>query len=317
MTFDYSKDLYPVITPHASGTLDVGDGHHIYWEECGNPNGTPILFLHGGPGAGCASIHRRFFDPDHYKIILLDQRGCGRSTPTASVEANTTDHLIQDLEQLRVLRGIDKWIVFGGSWGSTLALAYGIAHPNRCLGFILRGVFTGREQERDWFMNRMGTFHPEARRTFINFLPKEERESPLENYLQRLNHPDPQVHMPAALAWSTYEESCATLHPAKSTPTESIGKLCLARLEAHYFNHNFFMAEGHLLKNLTKIFHLPCTIVQGRYDVVCPPITAEEIAQNWPKAQYIVIPDAGHSALEPGVRIGLIHATDSFKALRF
>ncbi|WP_028879337.1 prolyl aminopeptidase [Terasakiella pusilla] len=316
MPYTHTTDLFPALTPYTSGQLDVGDGHLIYWEECGNPEGVPILFLHGGPGAGTSSIHRRFFDPAYYRIVLLDQRGCGRSTPAASIHANTTDHLIADLEQLRELRKIDRWFVFGGSWGSTLALAYGIAHPDRCLGFILRGIFMGRECERDWFINRMGTFEPEAARKFQEFLPVEERANLLDNYVARLNDDDPTVHMPAAIAWSSYEEACATLYP--NTPAshpDPHSTLCLARLEAHYFKNNFFMEEGHLLKKLHRILHLPCIIVQGRYDVVCPPMTAEKLARNWAKAQYVVVPDAGHSALEPGIRAGLVNATETFKSL--
>lgn len=318
MPYTRGSDLFPAITPNMSGMLDVGDGHTIYWEECGNKHGTPIVFLHGGPGAGSASIHRRFFDPDHYRIILLDQRGCGRSTPTAEIENNTTDHLISDLEKLRRFLNIDRWFVFGGSWGSTLALAYGVAHPDKCLGFILRGVFMGRSSEGDWFLKHMGTFQPEAARAFRTFLPKEERENILESYINRLNDPDPSIHIPAAVSWSSYEEACATLLPHHSpTNPDPQSTLCLSRLEAHYFKHSFFMEEGHILKKLHRIIHLPCTIIQGRYDIVCPPVTAETLSRNWPKAHYIVVPDAGHSALEPGIRAALINATQSFKSLTF
>ncbi len=316
MPYTRGSDLFPAITPNISGMLDVGDGHTIYWEECGNPHGTPVVFLHGGPGAGSSSIHRRFFDPVHYRVILLDQRGCGRSTPTADITNNTTDHLIADLEKLRNFLKIERWFVFGGSWGSTLALAYGVTHPDRCLGFILRGIFMGQTYEGDWFLNRMGTFQPEAARAFKTFLPKEERKDLLGSYVKRLNDPDPAIHHPAAVAWSSYEEACATLLPHHgSVNPDPKSTLCLSRLEAHYFVHNFFMKEGFLLKKLHRIIHLPCTIVQGRYDVVCPPVTAETLARNWPKAQFNVIPDAGHSALEPGIRAALINATQAFKAL--
>ncbi|MDV7341110.1 prolyl aminopeptidase [Terasakiella sp. A23] len=316
MPYTRGTDLFPALTPYDSGMLDVGDGHNIYWEECGNPNGVPIVFLHGGPGAGASSIHRRFFDPQHYRIVLLDQRGCGRSTPAASIENNTTADLIKDLEKIRKMRDINRWFVFGGSWGSTLALAYGIAHPDRCLGFILRGIFMGQEYEGEWFINRMGTFHPEAAREFKNFLPESERDDLLNNYIKRLNDPDPQVHHPAAVAWSSYEEACATLLPHHgSYNPDPHNTLCLARLEAHYFKHKFFMDEGHILKKLNRIIHLPCIIVQGRYDVVCPPVTAEKLARKWAKAQFIVVPDAGHSALEPGIRAALVNSTQAFKAL--
>lgn len=316
MPYTRGTDLFPTITPNNSGMLDVGEGHSIYWEECGNPNGTPIVFLHGGPGAGSSSLHRRFFDPAHYRIVLLDQRGCGRSTPTASIEHNTTDHLISDLEKLRNLLNIKRWFVFGGSWGSTLALAYGIAHPNSCRGFILRGIFMGQAYEGEWFINRMGTFQPEAARAFQTFLPEDERDDLLNNYIRRLNDPDPNIHMPAAQAWSGYEEACATLIPHHGrNAAPSMGTLCLARMEAHYFKHQFFMAEGHILKKIHRISHLPCFIVQGRYDIVCPPVTAEKLSCAWPKSQYIVVSDAGHSALEPGIRSALVNATQAFKSL--
>ncbi len=316
MPFTHEADLFPALSPHQSGMLYVGDGHNIYWEECGNPQGQPILFLHGGPGAGCSSIHRRFFDPQHYRIILMDQRGCGRSTPTAETAHNTTDHLITDIETLRRLLKIENWFVFGGSWGSTLALAYGVAYPKRCRGFILRGIFMGQAYECDWFLHKMGTFQPEAARAFLHFLPKEERKDVMASYLRRLTDPDPDIHLPAAIAWAGYEEACATLHsyPANNSP-DPVSTLCLARLEAHYFKNNFFMEEGYLLEKLHRIIHLPCIIVQGRYDVVCPPVTAEHLARSWPKAQYHVVSDAGHSALEPGIRTALIRATQAFKTL--
>jgi len=315
MPFTHGSDLFPAISPHASGMLDVGDGHSIYWEECGNPEGQPILFLHGGPGAGCAPVHRRFFDPQHYRIVLLDQRGCGRSMPPASIEHNTTPALVRDLEKLRKHLNVERWFVFGGSWGSTLALAYGVAHPASCLGFILRGVFMGQDYEGDWFLKGMGTFQPEAARAFVQFLPESERDDVLGNYVRRLNHPDPEIHLPAAEAWSGYEEACATLMPHNGgVHVDPHSTLCLARMEAHYFLNKFFMEPDHLLNKLHRIIHLPCIIVQGRYDVVCPPVTAEHLARSWPKAQYLVIPDAGHSALEPGIRNALVNATQAFKA---
>jgi len=316
MPYHRGTDLFPSITPNKSGMLDVGDGHQIYWEECGNPDGAPLVFLHGGPGAGSSSIHRRFFDPNHYRIILLDQRGCGRSTPSAEVTHNTTDDLIADLEQLRTSLNVNRWFVFGGSWGSTLALAYGVAHPNRCSGFILRGIFMGQAYESDWFVHHMGTFYPEEGRAFVDFLCEEERSDVLASYVKHLNHPNPDVHMPAAFSWAGYEEACATLLPHHgSGQADGMTTLCLARLEAHYFENKFFMEENHLMDNLHKIIHLPCIIVQGRYDVICPPKTADKLAQHWPKAQHIVVPDAGHSALEPGIRTALVNATQAFKSL--
>lgn len=316
MPYHRASDLFPALTPNTSGMLDVGKGHRIYWEECGNRTGTPVVFLHGGPGAGAASIHRRFFDPLHYRIILLDQRGCGRSLPSAEISHNTTDDLIEDLERLRDFLTIDRWFVFGGSWGSTLALAYGVAHPKRCRGFILRGVFMGQAYESDWFLHKMGNFYPEAGRAFVNFLREDEQGDLLSSYVARLTDEDENVHMPAALAWAGYEEACAVLLPTYGTSDpDPVTTLCLARLEAHYFQNNFFMREAHLLDNLHKITHLPCTIVQGRYDIICPPKTADKLAQAWPKADYIVVGDAGHSALEPGIRSALINATQAFKFL--
>jgi len=316
MPYHHGSELFPAIMPNQSGLLDVGDGHQIYWEECGNPDGVPIVFLHGGPGAGAASTHRRFFDATYYRIILLDQRGCGRSTPTAEIANNTTDHLIADLELLRGTLNVDRWFVFGGSWGSTLALAYGVAHPTRCRGFILRGIFMGQAYESDWFLNHMGVFYPEEARAFVNHLPEDEQGDVLTSYVNRLNNENPNVHLPAALSWAGYEEACATLLPSHGpNQLDVIMALCLARLEAHYFSNKFFMNEGHLFEKLHKIIHLPCVIVQGRYDVICPPKTAEKLARKWAKAQYVVVADAGHSALEPGIRSALINATQSFKSL--
>jgi proline iminopeptidase len=316
MPYSRLSNLFPAISPNQSGMLDVGNGHQIYWEECGNPKGVPIVFLHGGPGAGASALHRRFFDPVHYRIILLDQRGCGRSIPTAEIAHNTTPDLVQDLERLRMLLNIDRWYVFGGSWGSTLALAYGVAHPTRSLGFIIRGIFMGQTYEKDWFIHKMGTFYPEEGNAFLNFLEEDERADVLASYVKHLNHPNPEVHMPAAFSWAGYEEACATLLPyhGHSEP-DPVLALCLSRLEAHYFQHNFFMKEGYLFENLHKIIHLPCIIIQGRYDVICPPKTAAKLASQWPKAQYIVIPDAGHSAMEPGIRGALVNATQAFKSL--
>lgn len=316
MTFLRGSDLFPALNPNATGMLDVGEGHEIYWEDCGNPKGVPIMFVHGGPGAGTASIHRRFFDPSHYRIILWDQRGCGRSRPLAETAANTTDHLISDMEAIRDMLGIERWILMGGSWGSTLSLAYGVAHPERCLGFILRGVFLGQDYECDWFLNHMGTFQPEAARAFIDFLPEDERERPLENYHARLMDDDPDVHLPAARAWATYEERCATLMPQKTVcAPKTISTLCLSRLEVHFFANGFFLKERSLLDEVSKISHLPCMIVQGRYDLVCPPVTADKLHRRWPGSQYVVVPDAGHSALDNGVRTALINATQAFKSI--
>lgn len=312
-------DLFPPIDPYASGMLAVDQRHSLYWEQSGNPSGLPVLFLHGGPGAGTAGAFRRFFDPGHYRIVLFDQRGSGRSLPYADIADNTTAHLVEDIEKLRRHLGIEQWVVFGGSWGSTLALAYGEAHPERCLGFILRGIFLFRPAEVDWFVNRMGVFFPEAWRRFSGFLPPAERGDLLAGYHRRLIDPDPRIHGPAAAAWCGYEESCSRLVPSATAPTAAPrnGESCLAmaRIEAHYMVHQGFLEENQLLANLHRLHRHPAIIVQGRYDTVCPIVTADELARNWPGADYIVIPDAGHSALEPGTRTALVAAAQRFRIL--
>ncbi len=309
-------ELFPEIEPHDSGMLAVGDGHTLYWEESGRPDGTPVLFLHGGPGAGTMSVHRRFFDPAHFRIVLFDQRGAGRSTPPASIADNTTAHLVADIEALRAARGIARWHLFGGSWGSTLALAYAQAHPDRCLGMVMRGIFTCGAREVDWFVEGMGRFFPEAARAFREALPEAERGDLLAAYARRLNDPDPEVHLPAAQAWATYEARCSTLKPspdAIAALSDGRGTLALARIEAHYLANGAFVEPGALIAGVDRIRHLPATIVQGRYDMVCPIETADAIAQAWPEATYDVIPDAGHSALEPGTRIALLRAVERLK----
>ncbi|PZP57197.1 MAG: prolyl aminopeptidase [Azospira oryzae] len=313
-------ELYPEIQPYASGMLPLDDLHTMYWEEAGNANGVPVVFLHGGPGAGAVPNHRRFFDPTHYRIVIYDQRGAGRSTPLGELRNNTTPLLIQDLEKLREHRGIERWFVFGGSWGSTLAIAYAEAHPQRCLGLVLRGIFLCRKREIDWFLYGIRNFFPEAWRAFAEFIPEAERGDLLAAYYRRLTDPDPAVHMPAARAWSVYEGSCSTLLPSPETvdyfaaDTVALG---LARMEAHYFVHHIFLPENALLDNLDRIRHLPAVIVQGRYDVVCPIVTADELARAWPEAEYIVVPDAGHSAWEPGIRAELVKAMERFKRSDF
>ena len=279
--------LFPEIEPHASGRLSVDARHTLYWEECGNPEGQPIVFLHGGPGGGCLPHHRRFFDPSYWRIVLVDQRGAGRSTPTAEVADNTTWHLVADLERLRSQRGIEQWALFGGSWGSTLALAYAESFPERCTGLVLRGVFLASAAEIAWFMTGMRHMFPEAWERFASFLPADERGDLLGNYHRRLVDPDPAVHGPAAAAWDAYESDCVTLLPRAEGPpafeSDAIA-LAIARIEAHYFVHQGFLADGELLGNVHRIAHLPCTIVQGRYDVVCPPVTADALARAWPEA---------------------------------
>jgi len=309
-------ELYPELEPYESGYLDLGGGQQMYWEACGNPEGAPALFLHGGPGAGATRVHRRFFDPRHYRIVVFDQRGSGRSKPLGALQDNTTPNLIADIERLRESLGIERWLVFGGSWGSTLALAYGIAHPARCTSFVLRGIFLCRRDEIDWFLYGMRTVFPEAWNKFAGYLPEKERGDLLANYHRRLTDPDPATHMPAAHAWSTYEGACSTLMPSPETVAafnEDQVALGLARIEAHYFKHDIFLPEDHLMTNVGALRGIPCTIVQGRYDMVCPIVTADALAKAWPEADYIVIPDAGHSAMEPGIRAALVTATDTYR----
>jgi len=316
MSDNFRTELFQEIEPYQHGFLPLDTLHTMYWEQSGNPNGVPVVFLHGGPGAGASPTHRRLFDPDYYRIIVLDQRGAGRSTPLGEIRDNTTPHLINDLELLRHHLAIEKWLIFGGSWGSTLALAYGEAHPTRCLGFILRGIFLCRKQEIDWFLYGLRQFFPEAWQEFVALLSPTERKNILATYYQRLMNPDPAIHMPAARAWSTYEGSCSTLLPSPETVRYFSGDtvaLGLARMEAHYFSHDIFLPENSLLDNANKLHDIPATIVQGRYDAVCPIVSADDLHHAWPQAEYIIIDDAGHSAWEPGIQATLIRATEKFK----
>ena len=303
--------------------LAVDKPHVLYWEQSGNPNGTPVVFLHGGPGAGTAPAYRRFFDPERYRIILFDQRGSGRSTPEAELVNNTTQHLVADVEALRRHLGVERWLIFGGSWGSTLALAYGEAYPERCIGFILRGIFLFTNDEVDWFVGApgqgMGRFFPEAHRAFVSVIPEAERNDLLTAYYQRLISADPAIHKPAAAAWCAYENACSRLVPAAKASREPdpfyAGALAMARIEAHYMVNRGFLAPGQLLDGLPAIARLPAVIVQGRYDVVCPIAAADTLARAWPNAQYRIVADAGHSSMEPGIRAALVRATEDFKLL--
>lgn len=313
-----SYDLYPEITPFEEGMLPLDDLHTMYWEQSGNPQGVPVLFIHGGPGTGTNPKGRRFFDPAFYRIILFDQRGSGRSTPLGETRENTTLHLIRDIETLRKHLGIEKWLIFGGSWGVTLGIAYGEHHPDRCLGFILRGVFLCRHSEIQWFLYDMRTILPEVWRDFSEFIPESERRDLLMAYHKRLMNPNPEIHMPAAHSWSTYEGNTATLLPSPEVVDfflDDTVALGLARMEAHYFKNNIFLPENYLLKNIHKIQHLPATIVHGRYDMCCPIITADELARAWPEATYVIVPDAGHSTSEPGIKTELIKACETFKEI--
>ncbi len=309
--------LHPPITPYASGMLDTGGLHRIYWETSGKPDGIPVLFVHGGPGSGTSPAQRRFFDPVRYRIVLFDQRGCGRSTPYGELADNTTPHLIEDMERLRAELGIEQWLVFGGSWGSTLALAYAQAHPERCLGLVLRGIFLCRRSEIDWFLYGIRAFFPEAQRKLAEAIPEAERGDLLTAYHRRLTDPAPAVHLPAAHAWATFEASCSTLLPNPEL-VSAFGSdktaLSLSRIEAHYFVHDIFLPENSLLDNVDRLRGIPAVIVQGRYDAVCPIVSADDLARAWPEARYVIVPDAGHSAFEPGICRSLVAACDRFAA---
>lgn len=311
-------NLYPAIEPNRTGMLDLGGGHTMYWEESGKRDGVPMVFLHGGPGAGSSAAHRRYFDPKHYRIVVFDQRGAGRSRPAFALENNTTPHLIEDMDLLRRHLGIDRWFLFGGSWGSSLALAYGQAYPDRCRGFVLRGIFLCRQAEIDWFLHGMARIFPEAHRRFIEFLPPAERDDPMTHYHRRLTDPDPDIHLAAGRSWSAYEGACSTLLPSPATVSafqrDSMA-LGLARIEAHYFVNDMFVGDDQLIANMDRIRHLPGQIIQGRYDIVCPCSAADELSRAWPNADYTVVPDAGHSAMEPGIRAALLAATDNFRKL--
>ncbi|HYB50132.1 MAG TPA: prolyl aminopeptidase [Burkholderiaceae bacterium] len=311
---DARADLYAPIEPYDTGMLTLDGVHTMYWETSGNPRGVPVVFLHGGPGGGSAPEHRRFFDPAFFRVVLYDQRGAGASTPFAEIAHNTTQHLVADLERLREHLGISRWLLFGGSWGSTLALAYGQTHPQRCLGFVLRGVFLGRASEVHWFFHGARQIHPEAWRKFVEMLPEAERGDLLAGYRRRLFNIDPKIHMPFARAWSEYEGTCSTLVPNPELVREfSDDALALARLEAHFFAHHCFLAPNQLLTNLYRIQHLPASIVHSRYDVVCPIVSADELARAWPGARYTVVPDAGHSVWEPSVRAAVVREVELFK----
>jgi len=288
----------------------------MYYEECGNVRGVPVVFLHGGPGAGSSAVHRQFFDPAFYRIVVYDQRGAGRSTPLGCLDANTTPDLVEDLERLRRHLGIERWMVFGGSWGSTLAIAYAEHHPQRCLALVLRGIFLCRRSEIDWFLYGLRAIFPEAWRAFSGYVPEAERDDLLTAYHRRLVDPDPAIHMAAARSWSVYEGSCSTLLPNPALvadfATDRVA-LGLARIEAHYFVNGIFLPEDFLLSNARRLKDIPGVIVQGRYDIVCPAISADDLHQAWPEAEYTIVPDAGHSAFEPGIRSRLVAATEDFK----
>jgi len=309
-------DLFPDIAPYETGLLPLSGGHVMYWEQVGNPRGQPVLFLHGGPGAGAGAVHRRFFDPQFFRVVIFDQRGAGRSRPLGDLRENTTEHLVADIEVLRRFLGVDQWLLFGGSWGSTLALAYAQTHADRVSGAVLRGVFLGRPAEVEWFLYGLRRVFPDAWAAFAEHVPEAERGDLLTAYLSRLTDPDPSVHLPAARAWSAYEGSCSTLLPSPDSVAsfaQDRTALGLARIEAHYFANTLFLPEGGLLAHMGSVAHIQAEIIQGRYDMICPAETAFDLAAAWPRARLTIIPDAGHSALEPGIRMALVAAVERFR----
>ncbi len=309
-------DLFPALPPYSSGFLAVDDVHNLYWEQSGNPDGIPILLLHGGPGAGATPTHRRFFDPDHYRIIIVDQRGAGRSTPLGELKNNNTENLIRDIEFLRKHLHVNRWHLFGGSWGSTLAMLYAIRYPAQCISLILRGIFLCEQEEIDWFLYGMKTVFPEAWEQFAGFLPEDEQSDLLNGYYRRLTDDDPATQLEAAIRWSLYEGACSSLLPNYETITTTEQKqhaLALARIEAHYFKHELLPPGKSILSQIDKLKKIPTSIIQGRYDIICPIRSAYKLHHLWPEADYIVVPDAGHSALDPPIRSQLIQALENAK----
>ena len=311
------RELYPEIEPYRREHLAIDARHTLYVEECGNPDGLPVVFLHGGPGAGLSPYHRRFFDPARWHAVLFDQRGAGQSTPFASLDANTTPDLIADIERIREHLGIERWLVFGGSWGSTLALAYAEAHPDRVIGLVLRGIFLAREEELRWFNEMDGgarCIFPERWARFRDFIPEAERGNMIEAYWRRLDSNDEALRLAAARAWSAYEGGSTTLVHDPDAPgdfDEPHKAVSLARLEAHYFRNGMFLEPGQLLRDIERIRHIPGVIVHGRYDIICPVKTAFELHQAWPEAEFHIVL-AGHSASDPAIVDKLVEATDRF-----
>ncbi|MFL6618618.1 MAG: prolyl aminopeptidase [Povalibacter sp.] len=312
------RGLYPSIKPYNTGYLRVSELHEIYYEECGNPKGKPAVFVHGGPGAGCDDRARSFFDPDAYRIILFDQRGCGRSRPHASLVDNTTWHLVADMEALRTKLGIDRWLVFGGSWGSTLSLAYAQTHPDCVSALVLRGIFLLTQFELQWFYQEgANALFPDHWESYVNAIPAAERGDLVQAFYKRLTSDNTQTQVKAARAWSIWEAATSYLH----VNDENVNKwsdedfaVAVARIECHYFvNRGFLETEDQLLRNVSRIRHIPGVIVQGRYDVVCPIKTAWALHRAWPEAELRIVADAGHSAFELGNTDALVRATDQFR----
>lgn len=314
------RELYPEIEPYRTERFPVSDRHTLYLEECGSPNGVPVVFLHGGPGAGLQPYHRRFFDPTRFRVVLFDQRDAGKSTPFADLDDNTTQDLVADIERIREHLGIDRWVVFGGSWGSTLALAYAETYPDRALALVLRGIFLARPEEDRWLFQEGGAsqIRPENWQRFANAIPPEERHDILAAYWKRLTSDDEATRIAAARGWAAWEGGALTLVESPETEAEFTAPgmaVSLARIEAHYFRNHAFLEPNQLLRDIGKIRHIPATIVQGRYDIICPPKTAFDLHEAWPEAEFHVVL-AGHAASEPAIVDKLIQATDNL-ATRF
>lgn len=311
-------DLYPATVPYSSGFLDLDETHSIYWEQSGNPYGVPAFVFHGGPGEGSSPIHRRFYDPEHYRIILFDQRGAGRSSPLGCVHNNTLDHLVEDIEALRTHLRVDRMHIMGGSWGSTLALAYAVCHPQRCISLTLRGIFLLQQKEIDWFLYGLRRIYPEAWEKFSNFIPSDERDDLLSAYHKRLFGTDEKIAQEAAKSWYEYESSCAYFLPRTGTlfsKDQYTAVLAMVKLEAHYFMNEVVKLTESFMNKIDCIRSIPGTIIQGRYDVLCPIETAYDLHIKWPEADYVVVPDGGHSLRNPSIRSRLIEATEHGKRL--
>lgn len=310
------RKLFPPLEPYAARRLAVEAPHEIYMEECGNPAGLPVLFVHGGPGGGCVPDNRRFFDPQRYRIVLFDQRGCGRSSPHAELRRNTTQALVADIERIRETLGIERWVVFGGSWGSTLSLIYAETHPERVLALIVRGIFLVTPDELHWFyQDGIRHLFPDYFEEFVAPIPEAERNDLLHAYYRRLTSPDLRVRQTAAETWSLFEARCSSLLPNPAIVdhfSDPDMAMAIARIECHYFVNNCFLAPDQIIREAARIRAIPGVIVQGRYDVVCPAASAWCLHQVWPKAKFVLVPDAGHASSEPGICAALVEATDEY-----
>lgn len=316
-------NLYPELDSFKQFSLKVDETHEIYYEVCGNPDGYPVVFLHGGPGSGCNPSQRRFFDPAYYCIILIDQRGCGRSKPQGETTKNTTKELVSDIDAIRAALGLEKWLVFGGSWGSTLALSYALVHTDRVAGLILRGIFLSRPSELTWFLGDVAHFYPEVWNKLTSYLPENEKHDVLAAYSKRIFDHDTNISIPAALQWNAFENAIMRLVPnepattdaEKPTKEQNLVEVARARVQIHYIQHHCFVDGEAILKNCAKLADIPTVIVQGRYDMVCPPKSAWELGRAMPNATFEIVQDAGHSAMELGITSALVAATERFKSL--